>query len=492
LATGAVHEVAKRPAGTRELPYFSVISPDSSAIAYAWRNSEDFYEIRVSSMPPGASSAPRVLFRDEEIRFVQPCAWTPDGKQILTLFFRTDNISQIALLPADGGRPKVLRSLNWVYPKKMDVSPDGRYIVYDSFAPGSSTERTLFILSIDGASEKRVVHTPGDHLFPLWTPDGKHIVFLREERGAMNAWKLRIENGAPAGQPVLWRANLGRALPLGVTSGGQYFVGVNQTQSDLVEGLEARPLDTAFPARNFAPSLHGKRLAYLSRRGIENFGEAPSAIIIRDHAGKETELSQVDLPVMESLRWSPDGKRLLVSGMDGKGRAGAFVVDVADGALRAVASESGTGLRGFPADWCGPRRSQVCYLHQGEEVRLGERTVARGKGLHSLTVRDDGSLAYAATDSVHILELETKRSQTIQAKVRQLHWCGHDLLALTENGKLRKLPLHSGNAIDYELKGGGAVTGFSIDCVPDGSRWTRAVFAISRVHAEVRALPLQP
>jgi len=494
LGTGAVHEVAKRPAGTRELPYFSVISPDSSSVAYAWRNSESFYEIRVAPLRPPANGAPRVLFRDEEIRFVQPCAWTPDGKHILTLFFRTDNISQIVLLPVDGGRPRVLRSLNWVYPKKMDVSPDGRYIVYDSFAPGSTNERTLFVLSIDGSSEKRVLQTPGDHLFPLWTPDGKHIVYLREERGAMNAWKLRIVDGKPAGPPVLWRANLGRALPLGFTSSGQYFVGVNQSESHLVDSVEAKPMDTAFPARNFAPSLHGNRLAYLSRRGTENFGEAPSAIVVRDDGGKETELSNVDLPVMESLRWSPDGKRILVSGMDGKGRAGVFIVDVTTGALRTVAAESGTGLRGFPADWCGPKLSGICYLHQGEEVRSGDRVLARGKGLHALAVRDDGALAYAAADSVHIQDPEKKHPQAINARVRQLQWCGSDLLVLTEQGRVRRLPVASGNndPVEYTVKGGDAVTGFSVACAPDGRTWNRAMFAVSHVRAEVRAIPLEP
>lgn len=38
----------------------------------------------------------------------------------------------------------------WVYPKRMDLSPDGKYIVYDSFAKDTAGDRTLFVLSIDG------------------------------------------------------------------------------------------------------------------------------------------------------------------------------------------------------------------------------------------------------------------------------------------------------------------------------------------------------
>ena len=113
-----------------EFAYFSVVSPDSRRVAYAWFNQEKFYELRVVAVD-GSDS--RILYRNEEAGFVQPSAWSPDGKEILTLFFRKDSISQIALVSTTDGSVRVLKSLNWVYPKKMDFSPDGRFIVYDSF-----------------------------------------------------------------------------------------------------------------------------------------------------------------------------------------------------------------------------------------------------------------------------------------------------------------------------------------------------------------------
>ena len=106
------------------------------------------------------------LFRNEEAGFVQPCAWTPDDRYVLTLLFRKDNISQIVLIPADGGAPKVLRSLMWVYPKRMDLSPDGKYIVYDSFSKDNAGDRTLFVLSITGKGESKLIDKPGYYLFP--------------------------------------------------------------------------------------------------------------------------------------------------------------------------------------------------------------------------------------------------------------------------------------------------------------------------------------
>ena len=139
-ATGAVRRLTSTTTGSKEFAYFSAISRDSSKVAYAWFNDEGFYDLRVVNLD---GSAARILYRNEQAGFVQPCAWSPDGKQILTLFFRKDNISQIALVPVDGGPPKILRSLNWVYPKRMDISPDGRYIVYDSFANAAGGDRTV-------------------------------------------------------------------------------------------------------------------------------------------------------------------------------------------------------------------------------------------------------------------------------------------------------------------------------------------------------------
>src|SRR5262249_36636036 len=117
VATGRSRLLTQKAAGSGEFAYFSAISPDSRRVAYAWFNEEGYYDLHVIDLD---GSNQRILYRNEEAGFVQPCAWSPDSKYILTLLFRTDNISQITLVPAEGGAPKVLRSLNWVYPKRMD------------------------------------------------------------------------------------------------------------------------------------------------------------------------------------------------------------------------------------------------------------------------------------------------------------------------------------------------------------------------------------
>ncbi len=96
VGTGKVRRLTSndREQDEGQFAYFSVISPDNKWVAYAWFNDEKFYELRVVAMSgSGEVATPRVLYRNQEAGFVQPCAWSPDGKRILTLFFRKDNIS---------------------------------------------------------------------------------------------------------------------------------------------------------------------------------------------------------------------------------------------------------------------------------------------------------------------------------------------------------------------------------------------------------------
>jgi len=170
LASGEKRRLT-RSRDFRQFAYFSTISPDNCLIAYAWFNADKFYELRVMALD---GSAPRTLFHNEEAGFVQPCAWSPDSKQILTLFFRKDNSSQIALLSASDGAVRVLKSLNWVNPRKMDVSPDGRYIVYDEAGSEEAPTSNLYVLASDGEAVSVSPYT-GEALGRIEFSDGSFI-----------------------------------------------------------------------------------------------------------------------------------------------------------------------------------------------------------------------------------------------------------------------------------------------------------------------------
>jgi Tol biopolymer transport system component/tetratricopeptide (TPR) repeat protein len=496
IRTGSNRLLTNKPPGSREFAYFSTISPDSKLVVFAWYNDRGFYDLRVVGID-GANQ--RVLYSNEEAGFVQPCAWSPDGQQILTLFFRADNISHISLVPVEGGTPKILRALNWVYPKRMDISPDGRFVVYDAFREGSSGDRTLFMLSSGGERETRIVTEPGSHLFPLWTPAGKHVVYASQQGATMGAWIVDIEDGKAAGKPRLLRGNLGRVLPMGVTNSGELFYGVRSGETDVfvtsLAAPAAKPLRATvrFPGRNSTPawSADGKLLAFLSRRGTENFGEAAQAIVIRSFDTNEERELPPKLAHMERLRWSPDSKSLLVSGTDGKGRAGLFIVDAATGAARAAISESGRALRGLEGAWS--RDGNTVYFLQGEtELRaydLAGRTDApllSGDGFRTLAVSPDGGHIAIARSKGSIALFSVRDRSTRELRfdgVTELQWGEH--LFAARDTELWRIPLDGGPPKKLEIPGNRGA-GFSLH--PDGKR---IALTAGRTRSEVWSLPLE-
>lgn len=399
LATGEKRRLTrkhpKRQGG--EFAYFSVISPDGRRVAYAWFNNEKFYDLRVVGMD-GAGE--RVLFRNPEAGFVQPCSWSPDGEEILTLFFRKDNISQIAMVSAEDGSVRVLKSLSWFYPKKMDLSPDGRFIVYDHLEDPRAARRDIMLLAADGSHETKLVAHAADDTYPLWTPDGRAVIFLSDRSGTLDAWRVSVDEKGAASEAIPLVRGLGRVLPMGITNEGDYYFALRTGLTDIFTAsvdwssgrLRSKPvrLPTRFPGVNSAAdwSRDGERIGFLSVRGSENYGEATRIISIRElKSGTERDL-RTRMAQVEQLAWSPDGASLLISGVDRRGRSGLFLVDTANGRTSDVVVGSGE-IHGV---WAKDGRS-VYYL-SGNEIR--RRPLAGEAGSASLMHRHDAPVSRPA------------------------------------------------------------------------------------------------
>ena len=408
----------------RQFAYFSILSPDSRLAAYAWFNEEKFYDLRVIGLD---GSGRRTLFRNEESGFVQPCAWSPDGKQILTLFFRKDNSSQIALVPAAGGPARVLKSLNWTYPRKMDFSPDGRYIVYDE--SGSEDAGSLRVLAADGTRETALVNDAGANLFPVWMRDGTRVLFASDRDGAMGLWSIAVREGKPAGEPQPVRRDLGRFLPMGITASGDYYYGLRAGDSQVytadleAEKVTEAPILTSSSAPEWSPD--GQRLAVLTRVGAENFGQESRVISIISLETGKTRVIAPKVAYLERIRWSPDGQELLASGSDRGARRGLFRISVETGSTSPVIREAASTYRGLEGVWADGGKA-VLYVHE-DTIRLRElgtaadRELYQGAGLRDLVLSPDGQwLAFVSTSQDRDALLVSKVGQAIRLSTRQL------------------------------------------------------------------------
>ena len=485
-ATGELLLLTQKPTGSKEFAYFSVISRDGEKVAFAWHNEQGFYDLRITSSSGPSSGTGTVLYSNEEAGFVQPSAWSPDGKSILTLFFRKDNISQIALVPVDGGEPKVLRSLQWVYPKKMDFSPDGRFIVYDNIVDEKTGARDIFVLASDGSAETKLIADPADDLFPIWSPRGNRIFFASNKGGSMGLWSVLVNQGKPAGDSKLVRSDLGRILPMGMTDKGSLYYGLREGSSELyvasVNGGRAQRIVTRTPGSNFGPawSPDGKRLAFLTRRGSENFGHQARMICIRSvKTGDEIDLAP-KLAHIERIRWTPDGSALLASGTDGKGRSGLFEVHPESGDVKLLVWNREGGLAGVDGAISG---GKLLYINNGIHVRQlsnGDDTVISSEpSAQAVAAGGNHQFAVLEKDQIKVLSRSGEPKSVFQREgVERIEWSGNDLIFLDKEGFWR---LRDGSGLPEKLPWKG--TDFAVH--PDGQS---VVLAIGGVESSVWAI----
>jgi Tol biopolymer transport system component len=326
LVTGQNHRLTKNGSWEGEFAEASEISGDGQQIAYAWYNEENGYELRVSGID---GSNARVIYSAKNPDFyLEPLQWTLDDKQVLAALQRelqrNSRETEIALIPVGGGPLRVLKTLAR-YPDHASLSPDGRFLVYDAPERADGPERDVFLLSLEGGQETALVRQPFDDYAPVWTPDGKGVLFLSDRTGTTGFWTIDVVEGKPQGTPLLLKDNIGRDVrPHGFTQRGSFYYSLHNAWEDVYVAevdLEAgkvlrepERLAARFVGSNSAPSWSpdGRRLAYYSRRGESSAADAPTLVILSVESGEAKDvpvrLNQLPYPV----RWFPDGRSVLV------------------------------------------------------------------------------------------------------------------------------------------------------------------------------------
>ena len=375
---------------------FSVISPDGSRVVYAW--SDSGYELRIVGTDASES---RLLYRNDEIPYLVPKSWTPDGKQVLAVFFRKDGTTQIALISVDDQSVRVVKTLDWNDRVEARLSPDGRYIAYDASKEGPSGPRDIFLLAADGSREIALVTHPANDMSPVWTPDGNWVAFVSDRTGAASLWAMRVADGRPQGRPVLFKRDIGTSNVLGFSNEGALFYGVGSGQEDVyIASLDFDDGRTTSPpvrgterflGSNSAPewSPDGQRLAYFSKR--EAAGS--TVLCVRSlETGEERDLPlQLGLnrPHLNRPRWSPDGRSLTVLGGDRRGRGGIYRIDVKTGEQTAL-------FQSLPDDFLTfhvwSRDGEEIFFTRSDQQRKNVRVVARNvkTGQERVVHRPDG------------------------------------------------------------------------------------------------------
>ena len=348
-----------------------VFSPDDKRVAFiSYPETNDLtLRIDVDSIEGGHRETV-VDFEDDGIGNLTAHDWSSDGQQILISGQGDDRSTFLATVGLEDKTLRRLVTLDWESPRRAEYSPDGNFIAYDSTKGG---DRKIYLLSADGAQERVLVDSPGEDDSPVWTRDGRFLLFRTDRSGKWDLHAIPMRNGQPTGDDVLVKSNLGAATSLrGVTDQGQLVyhewvggrdIAITERIASPAQTVPARILpkigvtDNRCPA--FAPD--GNRLAYLASTPV---GDRPTQTIrITDLQGRILK----DIPLERRFystyppKFSPDGMTL-----------GLGVYDATSGEQKVMvlSAETGTVLKVFsPLDEPGLGQGGFRHLGWSEDSR---------------------------------------------------------------------------------------------------------------------------
>ncbi|MBK9240486.1 MAG: PD40 domain-containing protein [Acidobacteria bacterium] len=324
------------------------MSPDGGRIAYQWWVGDEEYELRVVAAGGGEERVivPRTA---NHYSLRTPLEWSADGSQILCLMEQVNgHWVDLALIPADGGAPKLLHSFPEEDPGHVSLSPDGRFVAYDfPRHSGSVTGTQLIILPTDGSPPRSLIDGSANDGSPLWTPDSAQIFFTSDRSGESDGWIVDVSDGVSRGQPRLVSRNMEFARPVALTSDGRYHYRLDTSALHVyvvpvdLAGGSPQGKSVRFPLGAVAAySLPGwspdfRFLAYLtgpSSPGPPVIRDASGITIVDTLSGTRRDI----VPQLSALRdrlplWSPSGDSIFVKGTSLENRTGYFRVDVVSG-----------------------------------------------------------------------------------------------------------------------------------------------------------------
>jgi Tol biopolymer transport system component len=348
MATGKNRRITDKGSWLKSSAFaiFSQWSPDGRFLAYGWFNPEGGrFELRLSGLE---NPRPRILFenKDKEYKSVYALDWHPDGKQILTAFFKGSDTLEIGFLSVADKKVRMVKTFkgnmaNTNAPMNFRISPDGRTIAYDYHSGQNPKNRDIFLLSADGTHEQRLIEHPAFDFVCDWTADGRHFLFGSDRTGDPGLWIAQVKEGRVLENPNLIKADMGMFSPLGFTQQNQLYVGywkegydIYQAEIDPATGqFLAPPVKQVrlYEGCNAVPeySPDGKYFTYLSSRG----GYPGDNYSLCIYSLEKDEIRELDtglgtLTLFSYPQWRPDGRAISLVGGDRPARWGIHLIEV--------------------------------------------------------------------------------------------------------------------------------------------------------------------
>jgi TolB protein len=125
-------------------------------------------------------------------------AWSPDGRTIAFVSGREG--AGIYVMSADGTDQRLLTRAGVAgYLGRLAWSPDGQKIAFTvALSSGPDGNLEIYVVNADGSGQRRLTRSTARESHPVWSPDGRRIVFERN-------WQLWVMNADGSGRQRLTR-----------------------------------------------------------------------------------------------------------------------------------------------------------------------------------------------------------------------------------------------------------------------------------------------
>jgi len=217
-----------------------LLSPDRRQAAYQWfddTSGETTNQLRLVSLERGAK--PRVLVDDlARVRNIYPSAWSPDARRVLVGYEipvpagssqpAGQGDLQLSWVSVADGTMVPIRRLEWWRSAGansvglVSLSPDGRHLAYSAVPAQGSRERSIYVMSIDGADPIEVVKG-GVNSTPVWSPDGRQLLFVSDRANTFGIWRIGFTAGKPDGVASAVKTGTGPVQLHGFSAAGVFY-----------------------------------------------------------------------------------------------------------------------------------------------------------------------------------------------------------------------------------------------------------------------------
>jgi len=348
-------------------PDSPVWSPDSKRVAYMWK-AEGQMEVRITNLD--RSNAQTIIKGVDEFDVPTAVAFSNDGDYLLgtiNVNVGEEKHQKLVIISLANKNFKELINFGNQHAKEFKFSPDGKHIIF-SRKKENSRNQNIYTISLEDFSISTIIDQRGNNYKPLWNPDGSSILFLSNNLGTIDLYKIAIKNGKPTGNPISIKRNMGMQVHLmGVAQDKSlYYATANNRQDiftiDFGEKFETKDvlieqitdLTLKYGGRYPRYSKDGRYISYQTKRSnfhvqieddIDNNLGRKYHVNIYDTKSNEHKELKLDMYVnyvgygtnWHLLSWSYNDYKLLIHARIKENyEGGIFTVDVLDGKITPV------------------------------------------------------------------------------------------------------------------------------------------------------------